>query len=289
MPIYSRNTEQAMVVATLNEIATHLRSVISHWLDKVGPGNEEPSEDTNPTRKVVVTGGSGDLIAKLLQPDCGGMLQTVNGAKNEKHHVSWENTMLHNGVAAALLQNMKKTYADKETREKEEQYKMREIEQKLIGKRVAKFFQTAQKDGDNIYRGTVESCKQSQKGSLFHIGYDDNDSEEIKLEELEEIIELYKLKGEKNGEGPQKRVIGKPNKDDLPKKKRAKHQDNEYINKTVAKMFEDGVIYYGVIKAHDGDFWKVRYEDGDREDFDLDDVKAGIALCNKERAQKDQL
>ena len=194
LSIYSRNTEQAMVVATLNELSSHTRNIIRHWLDKVGPGNEQLGEDTNPSRKVVVTGGSGDLIAKLLQPKCGGIIETSHDVTEDKDYtVSWENCMLHIGVAAALLQNMKKNYADNETKEKEEQSRLRELESKLIGQRVAKYFTKEQKDGDHIYRGTVESCRQSLKETLFLVCYDDNDSEEVRMEEVEgkKIFLLY--------------------------------------------------------------------------------------------------
>ena len=100
-----------------------------------------------------------------------------------------------------------------------------------------------------------------------------------------ECIELYKINGEKAGE--RKRTVDKPDEEGppKPKKKRVTKSGKDYIGTAVAKMFDDGVIYYGIIKSYDGDFWKVRYEDGDREDFDLDDIKAGIELCQKRKKE----
>lgn len=61
------------------------------------------------------------------------------------------------------------------------------------------------------------------------------------------------------------------------------------INKRVAKEFEDGV-YYGTITAHypkDTDnevaLWEASYDDGDAEDYDIDELMRALFSYNETR------
>ena len=65
------------------------------------------------------------------------------------------------------------------------------------------------------------------------------------------------------------------NKEYLYMKENAIH----FINSYVAKKF-DNEIFIGLITNYKDGFWKVEYTDGDKEDFDVDDVKKGILLYN---------
>jgi pantothenate kinase type III len=168
MPTFSKNTQQAMIMSTLNEIAAHLRHVINIWLEKVEPG-------TNPKRIVTVTGGSGEIITKLLHSNSGGILESSNGEKN-KFEVRLENSLLHTGVASALLCHIN----DKHVEEKEPANDM-----KYLGQRIAKHFDVPASDNDSIYRGSVEEIKHSHGGTTYVIQYDDNDKEIVTLETLQ--------------------------------------------------------------------------------------------------------
>ncbi len=185
LPIFSRNTEQAMIVATLNEISSSIRNIIKLWLQKVGPGDVDLGDASNPDRTVVVTGGGGDIIAKLLEPACGGILESANDI-SQKYTVKWENCMIHIGVCSSLLSQIKKNYVNPEE-EKEEEHvgtEKKDFDIIHIGKRVAKYFAQAQEDGDHIYRGTINKVSQGKYASYFFVVYDDGDSEEVFLDEL---------------------------------------------------------------------------------------------------------
>ena len=183
LPVFSRNTEQAMIAASLDEITAHVRHVITLWLEKVGPGNSELGDDTNPNRKVVITGGSGQIIEEMLNQ--GGIIESPKHLRDsgEQYEVTWDNAMLHVGIAATLLHYMKRSndsgngfnrHSDIDT-----------LHLNYIGKRVAKYFEKAQDDGNHIYRGTVNSHKEVNGLSLFNIQYDDSDQEDVVLHELE--------------------------------------------------------------------------------------------------------
>ena len=51
---------------------------------------------------------------------------------------------------------------------------------------------------------------------------------------------------------------------------------SRYIHHRVAKKF-DSEIYFGTIMEFDGKYWKVEYDDGDREDLNEDEVLEGIS------------
>ena len=52
-----------------------------------------------------------------------------------------------------------------------------------------------------------------------------------------------------------------------------------FINSYVAKKFDDE-IFIGLITNYKDGFWNVEYNDGDKEDFDVNDLKKGIKLYN---------
>jgi hypothetical protein len=93
---------------------------------------------------------------------------------------------------------------------------------------------------------------------------------------MEELIECYKSKGEKNA----KLMVGndKSQPKNLSQDRKRKNRNDDYINFKIAKRFDDGFIYYGTIDGYNGEFWTVKYDDGDSEEFDANDVQMAIAL-----------
>ena len=65
------------------------------------------------------------------------------------------------------------------------------------------------------------------------------------------------------------------NKEYLNMKENAIH----FINSYIAKKFDDD-IFIGLIINYKGEFWHVEYKDGDKEDFDVIELKEGIQLYN---------
>jgi hypothetical protein len=98
------------------------------------------------------------------------------------------------------------------------------------------------------------------------------------------MIELYEAVGEKK---VIKKVIesgseAAPQKS-LTKKRRRSKEKESFINKKVSKVFEDGIIYSGVVTSYDGEYWLIEYDDGDKEDFDQKELQAGILLYKQQK------
>jgi len=75
-----------------------------------------------------------------------------------------------------------------------------------------------------------------------------------------------------------------------PGKKRNRNNEKagiEFLNMKVAKEFDDGVIYFGVVKEYfeeekdEPAAWNVMYDDGDGEDLELKELLKAIAFCKK--------
>jgi len=258
---FAKNTEEAMIASTLNEIGAHLRHVIRIWSEKVESSNiKTDDEEVKPDKTIAVTGGSGEIITKLLQPNSGGIVELANDVKQD-YVVTWEKTLLHIGVAAALLSHVKKNY--EEISEKIGGKKQAEMDplthKNLIGKRIAKYFDQAAEDNDHMYRGTVDNMKQTRGVLMFHVSYDDGDKEQVPLDDLQAMITKYELVGEKKSS------------ENIKKRPREK-ETNRYVGARIAKRFDDGVVYYGSVISYNDEYWKIKYEDSDEEEFDIDEL-----------------
>lgn len=67
-------------------------------------------------------------------------------------------------------------------------------------------------------------------------------------------------------------------------KKAKKDKGRSYIGRKVAKEFEDGVIYFGKVTEfidENEPFWNIRYEDGDGEDMDQEELNHAISFQEK--------
>lgn len=80
-----------------------------------------------------------------------------------------------------------------------------------------------------------------------------------------------------------------------PRAKKVKESDaasEAYVGRRVAKVFPNGKIYFGDVSEFspaeaddpdDEDFWWIKYEDGDEEQFDARDMEAGFRLYAKQK------
>ena len=63
-------------------------------------------------------------------------------------------------------------------------------------------------------------------------------------------------------------------------------QPTVFIQRRVAKQFEDDEVYFGTITQYDESepppFWKVHYDDGDEEDYEKKDLIKALKLYDKE-------
>lgn len=63
-------------------------------------------------------------------------------------------------------------------------------------------------------------------------------------------------------------------------------QPTVFIQRRVAKEFEDGEVYFGTVTQYDESepppFWKIHYDDGDEEDYEKKDLIKALKLYDKE-------
>ena len=200
IPVFATDTESGMLVASLSEIGNQSRSLVKHFIDKVGKGNPKSSigddtematdekkageakddgeDDTTRKPNVVLTGGDALFLSHVLQRSDSKMLGCEPGSSlpKENYNVYVMKHLIHYGVGQMLATktDRKKEHPDDDLREK------------LLGLRVAKEFPTPDEDGDNWYRGSIISVSResSLEDDLFYVRYDDGDAEHLELREI---------------------------------------------------------------------------------------------------------
>lgn len=185
---FSRDTKEAMSVTILTEIAVNMRHVINLWLQKTGLDKSQAGDFKNSKTPIVITGGSGEILTKLLEPEFGGLIESPH-IDNQNYSIKWEPSILHTGIAAVLLYNVKRNYnTEKESKEDEVieiNTARKEDYEQYVGSRVAKYFKQRQTDGDRIYRGDVVSHEFRGGIPIYFVSYDDGDKEEMTLEKVQ--------------------------------------------------------------------------------------------------------
>jgi pantothenate kinase type III len=207
LPVFSKNTMEAVVSCTLSEISHHCRAVIKKYLDDIYvPGGENLAGDTedgtdvfevngqklqkpsgvsssSSVPKIVLAGGDADLLKRLLQNENNQLMEPnpdirPYDLKVCKHLMAF-------GVAHALKHKVKK---HKET-------PVSEFDKLLLGCRVAKVFDQTDADGDRIYRGTIAAAVRTKGGEQqqYIVLYDDVDTEELNLVEIHGTLLLCRL------------------------------------------------------------------------------------------------
>jgi pantothenate kinase type III len=181
LPTFARDTQEAMIVDNFQEFALKGRNVIEHWLEKAyKKSTPAVGANFNLNRRVLCTGGDGDILMQLLQPHHGGLIEHIqcdggksNKSSNPRYEVESSKHLIHYGVASVLST----------------QYRLRKSKRlpymEYIGKRVAKHFEVEADDGDNIFRGKVAAVIEVEgEDPDFRINYDDGDSEDVAIDEL---------------------------------------------------------------------------------------------------------
>ena len=207
LPTFARNTQEAMMVDAFQEFALKGRNVIEHWLEKAFKKSMPTTSATsaggtkvNSGKRVLCTGGDGDLLMQLLQPHHGGLIEQIEsddrdmttGVSVDLHYeVDSSKHLIHYGIACVLSKQSKLS------KQKQKELKIREsLQDKVetpkldvlndyVGKRVAKRFNVETDDGDKIFRGNVMKVIEIPGAeSEFRIKYDDGDGEDVSMKEL---------------------------------------------------------------------------------------------------------
>lgn len=184
LPTFARDTQEAMMADAFQEFAFKGKNVIQQWLEKAynqAPMQREEGMKYNDKKMVCATGGDGDILMKLLQPNFGGVIEhsnTSDGSSKSKYQVENSKHLIHYGISCVLAAQISRTRKDSP-------------HSTYLGKRVAKHFEVEADDGDNIFRGVVAKVIPAEEdGSFdFRIHYDDGDKEDVSHDEL--LGELY--------------------------------------------------------------------------------------------------
>lgn len=284
-PTFSRCTKDSMMSDVLQDIAMKGHHVIGQWLDKAyDQGNQSMPATSmfNSDHKVMCTGGDGEILMKLLQPNFGGVLESSvrsTATKPKMYDLEHSKNLQHYGIASVLS-----SYYNKRMGEGTNFHIH-------IGARVAKAA------GGIVMLGTVTRLESVGGKREFRINWDESGSEQVSPENVAEMIKLF----ESEGQGKSKAPAKKKQAEDNGKKrahKRAKPIDRftklveesdptSFIGNRVAKDF-DGECYYGRLTEYDEQdspaFWRVKYDDGDAEDYLQSDLIE--ALCYYEKTKR---
>mmetsp|Transcript_4977 Transcript_4977/g.9477 ORF Transcript_4977/g.9477 Transcript_4977/m.9477 type:complete len:533 (+) Transcript_4977:267-1865(+) len=283
--IFAKETKMAMVVSTLNEMSSHMRSVVNVWMDKVGGPkkrksnysdvqDKDESVKSNDDRIVALAGGSGNLLAKLLDENDGGVINTLQRPMIRAKPC---NGILHFGVAWVLCQKSNKPHVEPNisTSSKNQSNTVDDdsLEKwnKYIGETVIKDFEA----GGGVIQTFKGQCvsyamwksddddETVEPRPLFRVVYSDGDEEDLFVDELEQLIKDYKTNGAK-AINPKKNPQG-------------------FIGSRVAKVFFGDQIYFGSIVSYSEKYWKVVYDDDDIEEFDEKELLAAVKLYDGNR------
>ena len=107
---------------------------------------------------------------------------------------------------------------------------------------------------------------------------------------LQGMLKLYESVGEKKvytNATYINHTIGKNRvqSNEKPSKRAKKEKKIPYLKTRIAKRFDDGAIYHGTIVGFNGEYWKVKYDDDDEEEFDKDELKRYMKLYEDEKAK----
>eukprot|EP00584_Thalassiosira_punctigera_P006535 CAMPEP_0172538208 /NCGR_PEP_ID=MMETSP1067-20121228/9646_1 /TAXON_ID=265564 ORGANISM="Thalassiosira punctigera, Strain Tpunct2005C2" /NCGR_SAMPLE_ID=MMETSP1067 /ASSEMBLY_ACC=CAM_ASM_000444 /LENGTH=758 /DNA_ID=CAMNT_0013323661 /DNA_START=132 /DNA_END=2408 /DNA_ORIENTATION=+ len=250
LPTFARNTQEAMMADAFQEFALKGRNVIEHWLEKSYGKSNDDEKEISPTRKfnsekrVICTGGDGDILMQLLQPHYGGVIEHMesngangggggggggrskNGALAPRYVVEASKHLIHYGIACVLA-------AQVGLGKSKEAFRKNPHLEEHVGKRVAKHFEVEADDGDNIYRGKVmEIVEVEGKDHEFRIKYDDGDSEDVTSGELFDMLKLFSVHGEKKKKAPLAKGKKKPA---AKRARKGKSSDDEKAEEVPAK------------------------------------------------------
>jgi pantothenate kinase, type III len=205
--IFAKDTKTAMVVSSLNEISSHMRSVVDVWMSKVGGPKKRKSNYSddqekvdsvkqNNDRIVALAGGSGNLLAKLLDENDGGVINTLQRPMIRAKPC---NGILHFGVAWVLCQKSNKPHVKPNISISNSQSNTADDDaisqwNKYIGQTVIKDFEAGGNGVIQTFKGQCVSYAMWKSDDdddtveprpLFRVVYSDGDEEDLFLEELE--------------------------------------------------------------------------------------------------------
>eukprot|EP00594_Rhizosolenia_setigera_P012803 CAMPEP_0178973692 /NCGR_PEP_ID=MMETSP0789-20121207/21894_1 /TAXON_ID=3005 /ORGANISM="Rhizosolenia setigera, Strain CCMP 1694" /LENGTH=452 /DNA_ID=CAMNT_0020661647 /DNA_START=530 /DNA_END=1888 /DNA_ORIENTATION=- len=315
IPIFSRDTNEAIITNILSEYQKNMMGIVQHWLKTVGKYDEN-APDNNKTRRIYFTGGDGDIMLRTLNhsifdsdpdhppaettdgegPTSTGFIKEVGCETEYRKH------LIHEGIAALLVDKVNERILQVQKQLKKIEVNSENFNAKIVGQRVAKNFNKPNKtrNQDHYFRGVVkEYDSDKEDGNYYKIEYNDGDEEDVTLEELKELIVNFLT----FGEGPKTLSSDSVSKNSASGRGRKRKQNSTptgakkkptnsllkepelQVEKRIAKYFE-GSLYFGTVVKFltKAQLWHIVYDDGDQEEFDEKDMKKALDLYESEKA-----
>lgn len=318
IPIFSRDTNEAIIVNILSEYQKNMMGIVQHWLKTVGKNDENAPDNektVNKTRRIYFTGGDGDIMLRTLShtifdsdpdhppaettdgegPTSTGFIKEVGCETEYRKH------LIHEGIAALLVEKVNERVLQIQKQLKEIEVNSENFNAKIVGQRVAKNFKSDKtRNQDHYYRGEVKEYNEDKEdGNYYRIEYSDDDEEDVTLEELKELIVNFLTFGENpktlSSDSMSKNSVsarGKKRKQSSTPTGAKKKPTNSLlkepdlqIEKRIAKYFE-GSLYFGTVIRYltKEKLWHISYDDGDQEEFDEKDLKKALDLYESKKA-----
>lgn len=181
LPAFARDTKKAIIMAALTGLAKLCWCALKTFKSSCVDGSGDATENGDGEGKqaiVCITGGDGDVIAKLLETDHSSLISMEPGSNNNRDDfkILKHKHLQHYGIAAVLKERCKES----ETKQSEDD----KIRAELVGQRVAKKFRV--RSEDLTYRGSVAAVTsgKSLEDDWFYVRYDDSDTEHLSIEGL---------------------------------------------------------------------------------------------------------
>lgn len=276
---FSTNTKDSIIVNILYELASSTRGFIESWINCVGKATRKrkmkESQTNNSNRIIIITGGSGKNISLLLEDNYGGIIETNRIPCVREGEIGFKvnfvDNLTHIGIQA-LLRTRIAVHEETKSQITFDYLLNRGIPQSYVGKRVAKYFDGKRGKLGKIHYGSVTDYSLADNVYHWRVVYDDGDSEDYDQEDLKRGLGMMN-----NNEGLSGILI--------------KDDPYFYVGHRVARSFGGGSdemgIYHGVVtKYHPADknnecLWHIKYEDGDSEDFNSQELEEALQLCKE--------
>ena len=187
LPIFASDTRSAMITTALKAMAEVCWSAVDTFKEQVlkdeqtdaaGNAMDVDNGDKDRLFTICLTGGDGDIIARLLETDHGSILVSNKGADARAGiDIQKHKHLTHYGIGQVLDE---KTSAGQSLQSEEDK-----IREEIVGQRVAKEFVIRKET--KTFRGSVAAVAagKTMDEDWFYIRYDDGDTEHLS------IIDLY--------------------------------------------------------------------------------------------------
>lgn len=283
---FARSTRDAIIHGMMFELYSSMKEIIRQWINqstKEGSQNSKKGKkrgnvtallnqySLNQFHSVFFTGGSGELLERLVRPG----YELVEGSSNNlcSKNFYYETTYVHDLIHIGVSWYIRSGASINDAKQKNQDPTVLFNPQQYVNKRVAGFFSGFQ---DQIFRGTVSSYTicDDRKEPIYLITYDDGDQEEmyyqdnnaIEGRDLKTLLSVFDKYGEEEPDPMTEPLL--------------------FINRRFAKKFF-GCIHFGSIASYDitTKYWKVIYDDSDSDENDKDELLEGLKLYNEVKPQ----